>query len=65
MIALSTPRLQISAFTLDDAAFIVELLNDPGWLAHIGDRKVRTLDDARAYLSNGPLAAQARQGSNE
>jgi RimJ/RimL family protein N-acetyltransferase len=38
------------------------LLNDPGWLQYIGDRKVRTLDDARAYLSNGPLAAQARQG---
>lgn len=62
MIPLPTPRLQIGAFTLDDAAFIVELLNDPGWLAHIGDRKVRTPDDARAYLNKGPLAAQAKLG---
>jgi ribosomal-protein-alanine N-acetyltransferase len=57
-----TPRLAIRAFTLDDAAFIVELLNDPGWLKNIGDRGVRTLYDARRYLSDGPIAAGARQG---
>lgn len=59
---LLTPRLAIRPFTLDDAAFIVELLNDPGWLKNIGDRGVRTLDDARRYLSDGPIAAGARQG---
>jgi ribosomal-protein-alanine N-acetyltransferase len=59
---LLTPRLAIRAFTLDDAPFIVELLNDPGWLRNIGDRGVRTLDDARRYLSEGPIAAGARQG---
>jgi ribosomal-protein-alanine N-acetyltransferase len=59
---LSTARLCLSPFTLDDAAFIVELLNDPGWLRHIGDRKVRTLDDARRYLRDGPLASQERHG---
>ncbi len=59
---LLTPRLAIRVFTLDDAAFIVELLNDPGWLNNIGDRGVRTLDDARRYLTDGPIAAGARQG---
>lgn len=59
---LRTPRLTVRPFTLADAAFIVELLNDPGWLRHIGDRKVRTLDEARAYLRDGPHAAQARHG---
>jgi ribosomal-protein-alanine N-acetyltransferase len=59
---LLTPRLAVRAFTLEDAAFIVELLNDPGWLKHIGDRGVRTLDDARRYLIDGPIAAGARQG---
>ena len=58
----TTPRLAIRAFTLDDAPFIVELLNDPGWLHHIGDRGVRTLDDARRYLAYGPLAMQRREG---
>ncbi len=59
---LNTPRLSIRPFTLDDAAFIVELLNDPGWLENIGDRGVRDADGARAYLTHGPLAAQARHG---
>lgn len=59
---LLTPRLAIRAFTLDDAAFIVALLNDPGWLRNIGDRGVRTADDARRYLSDGPLASAARHG---
>ena len=58
----TTPRLAIRAFTLEDAAFIVELLNDPDWLRHIGDRGVHTLDDARRYLTDGPLAMQQREG---
>jgi [ribosomal protein S5]-alanine N-acetyltransferase len=57
-----TARLRLRPFTLDDAPFIVELLNDPGWLRFIGDRQVRTLDDARAYLANGPIAHAARHG---
>lgn len=59
---LLTPRLAIRAFTLDDAPFIVELLNDEGWLRNIGDRGVRTPDDARDYLRKGPLAAAERHG---
>ncbi len=62
MAPLLTARLAIRPFTFDDAAFIVELLNDPGWLQHIGDRQVRTPNDARHYLRNGPLVAQARHG---
>lgn len=58
---LMTERLTLRAFTADDAAFIVELLNDPDWLRFIGDRHVRTHDDARAYLRKGD-AAQAKHG---
>ena len=60
---LVTPRLIIRPFIEDDAVFVVALLNDPDWLRFIGDRKVRTLDDARVYLRNGPIAAVARNGS--
>lgn len=35
---------------------MLELMNDPDWLRYIGDRGVRTLEDARAYLHAGPLA---------
>lgn len=62
MTILETDRLIVRHFTLDDAAFILELLNDPDWLRFIGDRGVRTLDDARAYLINGPLAMYQRSG---
>lgn len=58
---LRTARLTLRAFTPNDAAFIVGLLNDPDWLRFIGDRQVRTPEDARAYLRKGELA-QAKHG---
>lgn len=59
---ITTARLALREFAPSDAAFIVELLNDPDWLAHIGDRGVRTTDDAVTYLANGPQASYARYG---
>ena len=59
---IETDRLALRCFTADDAAFIVELVNDPAWLQFIGDRGVRTLDDARAYITNGPVASYSRHG---
>ena len=47
---VETGRLRLRAFRDADAPMILELLNDPDWLRFIGDRKVRTLDDARGYL---------------
>jgi ribosomal-protein-alanine N-acetyltransferase len=51
----TTGRLFLRRFTLDDARFIVELLNEPGWLRFIGDKHVRTVEEARRYLTAGPL----------
>ena len=48
---IETTRLVLREFTTDDAEFILELLNSPGWLQFIGDRGVRTTDDARNYIS--------------
>jgi [ribosomal protein S5]-alanine N-acetyltransferase len=59
---LHTARLRLRRFTLDDADFIVALVNDPDWIRNIGDRKVRTVEDARAYLRRGPLALYERHG---
>ncbi len=58
----TTPRLALVEFTPADAPFIVRLLNDPDWIRFIGDRGVRTEDDARAYLERGPLAMYVRDG---
>ena len=56
MTVLETDRLILRRLTLEDAPFIYELVNEPSWLRFIGDRGVRTLDDARAYIRKGPIA---------
>ena len=58
----STDRLIIRRLTLDDAAFILELVNEPGWLRFIGDRNVHSLDDARGYLERGPMSLYPKFG---
>ena len=62
MQTITTERLTIRPFTEDDAAFIVELLNDADWLRFIGDKNVHSLDDARRYLRKGPIAMAERHG---
>ena len=57
-----TERLRIRRFDIGDAPFILELLNEPSWIRFIGNKNIRTLDDARRYLENGPLAMYARVG---
>jgi RimJ/RimL family protein N-acetyltransferase len=59
---LETPRLVIRRMSADDAPFILELVNEPSFIRYIGDKGVRTLDDARAYIINGPVASYARYG---
>ena len=62
MFILTTERLQLRRLTLDDAPFILRLVNEPSWLRFIGDKGVRSLEDARGYLERGPLDMYARVG---
>lgn len=57
-----TERLILRTLVLDDAAFILELVNDPDWLKYIGDRGVHNLDEARGYIRKGPMDLHARYG---
>jgi RimJ/RimL family protein N-acetyltransferase len=59
---LETDRLILRHQIIEDAAFILELLNDPSWIQYIGDRGVRTLEDARKYIIKGPQDMYARLG---
>jgi RimJ/RimL family protein N-acetyltransferase len=59
---LETERLLLRRFTLDDASFILELVNDPAWIEHIGDRNVHSLEEARAYLRRGAMDMYERVG---
>lgn len=45
-----------------DAEFILGLLNEPSFLRYIGDRGVRSADDARRYIREGPVAGYERYG---
>jgi len=47
---LHTERLLIKPIALDDAAFMLELVNTPGWLRFIGDRNVKDLKGAQGYI---------------
>jgi RimJ/RimL family protein N-acetyltransferase len=59
---IETERLILRRLEADDAAFILELVNDPAWLRYIGDKGVSNLDDARAYIRNGPVDMYTRLG---
>jgi RimJ/RimL family protein N-acetyltransferase len=59
---LETERLCIRHITLDDAEFVLELLNEPGFIRNIADRGVRTIEDAQAYIQNVPLASYEKHG---
>ena len=62
MTILETERLILRQLTPDDAEFIFELLNDPSWIRNIGDRNIRTLDDACSYIRNGPMKSYDKNG---
>ena len=48
-----TDRLKMRPVSAElDAAFIFELLNSPKWLINIGDRNIKSIDDAAAYINS-------------
>ena len=49
---IETQRLRLRRLTLTDAdaTFMMRLVNDPGWLANIGERNVHNLEQSRAYI---------------
>ncbi len=59
---LETDRLVLRRMVLEDADFMLKLLNEPSFRLFIGDRGVRTEDDARAYISSGPINSYERFG---
>ncbi len=62
MNVLETERLTLRRVTVEDSEFILELLNDPSWLRFIGDKGVRTIDDAREYILKSLVAMYERLG---
>lgn len=61
-VALETDRLTLRHLTEADGDFIFGLLNEPSFLEYIGDKGVRTVEDARAYINDGPVASYTQHG---
>lgn len=59
---IETERLAIRRVGPEDVEFIIRLLNDPSFLRYIGDRNVRSIEDAERYISSGPVASYERHG---
>lgn len=57
-----TDRLTIRPISEEDASFIFELLNTPKWIKYIGDRGVKTIDDAKKYIQEKMLPQLKRLG---
>jgi RimJ/RimL family protein N-acetyltransferase len=59
---LETARLSLRRLQFDDAPFLVKLLNEPSFIENIGDRGVRSIEDAHRYLREGPMAMYEKFG---
>lgn len=57
-----TERLILTPTSESDAEFILELLNTPKWLNYIGDRNVKTVEDARNYIIKRMIPQLERLG---
>ncbi|MGV7211470.1 GNAT family N-acetyltransferase [Oxalobacteraceae bacterium A2-2] len=62
MLILETERLRLRTMEPEDAAFYLELVNDPTWIAGIGDKGLHTVEAARAAILDGPCAMQRERG---
>jgi len=59
---IRSERLDLRELELQDDEFILRLLNEASFLRFIGDKGVRTLSDARDYISQGPMDSYRRFG---
>lgn len=61
-ITYATERLILKPTDIEDAEFIYELLNSPGWLKNIGDRNVHSTEDAARYIQDRMLKQYNERG---
>lgn len=59
---IETERLQLCRLTLDDAELMLAIWNDPAFLRFVGDRGIRTIDEARTALEEGAFKLYAEHG---
>lgn len=55
-------RVRLEILTTADAKWVLALLNEPSFIAFIGDKQVRSEADAKLYLQQGPLRSYQQHG---
>jgi len=64
-VIVETPRTRLRDLAEADAEFVLRLVNEPSFLANIGDKGVRSLDDARAFIAEGPWRRGQPEGHGQ
>lgn len=59
---LKTERLILREVQPNDASFVFQLLNDPGWIQNIGDRNIRSIEAAKTYIEQNIIKAYVEKG---
>ena len=59
---LETNRLRLREMTIEDAPFILELVNTPAWYKYIGDRGIKTIEQAQKYIETSYLESYVKNG---
>ena len=59
---ITTDRLNLKLASMEDAPFFLELYNTPTFIQFIGDKNLRSLEDARSYVQNRFLPQIERLG---
>lgn len=60
--SLKTDRLVLQPITLSHAEFYLQLMNSPGWLKFIGDRKIYSVEQCAEYLETRMLPQWKEKG---
>lgn len=59
---IETERLLLQPMKIDDADLILELYNSPNFIKFIGDRNIKSIQDAEHYIANKFLPQLERLG---
>ncbi|CAE6924314.1 Acetyltransferase (GNAT) domain [Vibrio sp. B1REV9] len=62
MRTLNTERLILRLVSVEDAPFILELYNQPDFYRFVGDKQIRSLEEAERYIQDNMLRMQERKG---
>ena len=62
MILIETERLILREVNEADAPFILKLYNDPNWIKFIGDRNIKSIENAAEYIAEKIIKAYVAKG---